>query len=116
MHGDPRILTGFHADDRPIGVAIWARLSDEVAERYSSGTGRLRPDEWTSGEQLWLIDLITPFADEENKQAELMLSELVRGPFEGAPALCRRRDPESGKMVVARIARKEDAEGEEAAA
>lgn len=51
--------TGFRA---PIAVVTWARVSTEVDRRLTENAGRepvrLRPDEWTSGEQHWLIDLI----------------------------------------------------------
>lgn len=51
--------SGFRA---PIAVVTWARVSAEVDRRLTENAGRepvrLRPDEWTSGEQHWLIDLI----------------------------------------------------------
>ena len=49
--------TGFRA---PIAVATWAFVSHEVDHRLSAGSaprGRLRPDEWKSGEIAWIVDL-----------------------------------------------------------
>ena len=44
----------------PAAVITWARVSDEVDHRLSGGAAggrRLRPEEWTSGEHYWIIDL-----------------------------------------------------------
>ncbi|MEJ2117705.1 MAG: toxin-activating lysine-acyltransferase [Alphaproteobacteria bacterium] len=45
------------------GLAIWASVSDVVDQRLRSKTGkeiRLAPDEWKSGDKLWLVDLVAP--------------------------------------------------------
>ena len=39
---------------------------------------RMRPDEWKSGDRLWLIDLVAPFGG-----AEKVLAELRERVFEG---------------------------------
>ncbi|NOT71168.1 MAG: toxin-activating lysine-acyltransferase [Hyphomicrobium sp.] len=56
----------FYADcirlGRPIGVMrrhatkmlLWASVSDEVAERLAAGTTKLRPQDWKSGDKLWV--------------------------------------------------------------
>ena len=47
------------------GVAVWASLSDEaegrLREQISAGTWpvRLKPEDWNSGQNNWLIDVIT---------------------------------------------------------
>lgn len=44
-------------------VALWANVSTDVDLRFSQNLTspiRLRPDEWRSGENLWLIDVIGP--------------------------------------------------------
>jgi cytolysin-activating lysine-acyltransferase len=43
----------------PVGVVLWASVSPEVDKRLSeqfTSPVRLRPDEWRSGDQIWLID------------------------------------------------------------
>ena len=45
----------FYATDRPIGVLLWANVSDEVAERLAAGTTKLRPQDWKSGDKLWVV-------------------------------------------------------------
>ncbi len=48
------------------GVAIWASVSDEVdariTEQIKAGTFpiRLKPEDWTSGTNHWLLDVIAP--------------------------------------------------------
>jgi len=50
------------------GLAIWASVSEEVdkriREQISTGTFpvRLKPEDWTSGEINWLLDVIAPNA------------------------------------------------------
>ena len=63
----------------------WAML-DEASERKVMGGLRdsnvkLEDTEWTAGDHLWLIELIAPFATVENRHAELMIADLVTGPF-----------------------------------
>lgn len=48
---------------KPVGLALWATVSSEVDEKLSANLDkplRMRPDEWSSGEILWLIDVIGP--------------------------------------------------------
>ena len=50
--------TGFR---RPVAVATWALVSDEVDARLANDLSnriRLRPDEWKSGSHPWLVDLV----------------------------------------------------------
>ncbi len=52
-----------HEIQTPLGVALWASVSDDVDERLTKELDRplkLRPEEWMSGENKWLIDLIAP--------------------------------------------------------
>ena len=61
----------FRSKGRIVGLAIWAKVSEEVDKRLSSGINRLAPNEWNSGEKLWLIDMITPFSGAERLLGEL---------------------------------------------
>lgn len=53
-------------DSATAGIAIWATVSDEVdgkiREQIKGGAfpTRLAPDDWTSGDKIWLLDLIAP--------------------------------------------------------
>ena len=68
----PPIINGqYHieiADDpefgtlRPIALVTWAKVSHELDERLSNQSGgqvmRLQPFEWSSGENVWLVDVV----------------------------------------------------------
>jgi cytolysin-activating lysine-acyltransferase len=80
----------------PLGVAIWAKLSAEAEAKLERGE-RLEVEEWTSGDRTWLIELISPFANAENKLLEVMLTDLAQGPFRGRPFCLHRTDPQTGQ-------------------
>ena len=61
----------FYAKDRPIGVALWAYVSDEVQERLAQGSTRLAPNDWKSGDNLWLVELIAPFGGQDEMVTDL---------------------------------------------
>lgn len=61
----------FHQDGKPVGVALWAFVSKETDERLAQGASRLKVDEWKSGNEIWLMDIIAPFG-----QADKMIEEL----------------------------------------
>ncbi|MEQ1718868.1 MAG: toxin-activating lysine-acyltransferase [Hyphomicrobium sp.] len=44
----------------PVAAVLWARVSDETDQRLTATLGqkiRLRPDEWASGDNFWIIDV-----------------------------------------------------------
>lgn len=74
--GDPK--TG--VEGKPIGVVLWASVNDEVAARLAQGGGKMRPQEWTSGDQLWVVEVIAPFGG-----ADAMVADLKEKVFPGRP-------------------------------
>jgi len=45
----------------PVAVAVWALVSEDVDNRLSASQAipiRLRPEEWRSGDILWLVDVV----------------------------------------------------------
>ena len=68
----------FYAPDRPIGVALWAYVNDEVEERLKSGNARLAPQDWKSGEKLWLTDIVAPYGGHD-----AMIKDLEEKVFPG---------------------------------
>lgn len=50
----------------PVGVTLWARVSRDVETkiRQQIAAGmfpvRLKPEDWTSGDNIWLIDIVAP--------------------------------------------------------
>lgn len=91
----------FRTGDKPIGVAFWAFVNTETDDKLQKGAGRIRPDEWKNGENLWLIDLVAPFANAENKMTEAMFVDLVNGPFNGKKFRFTKTNPQTGKREVA---------------
>lgn len=61
----------FYDKDKPIGVVFWATVNDEVEERLESGTSRLRPQDWKSGNSLWVVEVIAPFGGSEEMVRDL---------------------------------------------
>ena len=51
----------FMRESAPIAYVSWARLSADVAKRYQQAPHHLSATDWKSGEQIWIIDLCTPF-------------------------------------------------------
>jgi cytolysin-activating lysine-acyltransferase len=51
----------FMRDNAPVAYVSWARLSNDVAQRYQQAPHHLSASDWKSGEQVWLVDLCSPF-------------------------------------------------------
>ncbi|WP_147821033.1 toxin-activating lysine-acyltransferase [Salidesulfovibrio onnuriiensis] len=85
----------FHKEGAPVAYACWAKVSDEVDERLRNGSTKLRPEEWNSGENLWLVDLVTPFGG-----AEFVVNELKEKVFEGRKMKTWQPAPDGNGLVV----------------
>lgn len=99
----------FHGDKHPLGFALWAWLSEEAEARFKAqveaGRGaRLRPDDWKSGDRLWLVELVAPFATAENKMQEAMVGDLVNKVFKTRPFRLHVIDPQTGKKEMKEVA------------
>lgn len=77
----------FRDGSQPVGLALWAFCSTEAAGKLERGIiepeNRLSLEDWKSGDEVWLVDLIAPFATDQNKQREIMLSDLFAKPLAG---------------------------------
>ncbi len=89
-------LTREGLETLPLGVAIWANLSEAAEAKLEAGE-HLTAEDWTSGDRTWLVELISPFATAENKLSEIMLLDLMNGPFKAKPFHLHRTDPRTGK-------------------
>lgn len=56
---------------KPEAFATWALVDDAVEARLKLGHKRLAPNEWTSGPNLWLMDLVTPFGGIDDALTDL---------------------------------------------
>lgn len=79
-------------DDAPVAFVSWARLSAEVALRYQQAPHQLVMSDWASGDQVWLVDVLTPFGGAQEVLKDLrekvfpgqVVNQLV--PLPNAPA------------------------------
>ena len=94
----------FRDGDRPVGLALWAKCTPEAEAKLEAGMiepeNRLTLEEWTSGETIWLVDLIAPFADQQNRHREIMIADLVSGPLAGTAFKFHQTDPVTGRRSV----------------
>jgi cytolysin-activating lysine-acyltransferase len=80
----------------PLGVAIWAHLSETAEAKLERGEP-LAMEDWRSGDRTWLLELISPFSTPENKLSEVMLLDLMNGPFKAGVFHLHRTDPKTGR-------------------
>jgi hemolysin-activating ACP:hemolysin acyltransferase len=81
----------------PVAVALWASVSAEVDRRLAENLNtpiRLRPDEWRSGEILWLIDAVG-----DRRVVPGLLKQLADNTLKGREIKVRGRG-EGGKVEV----------------
>ena len=79
----------------PVSFVSWAFLDDEAEKRLLNNGGKLRPEDWSSGEKLWVIDMAAPFGGIEN-----MLRDLQKNEFPGRSVRLAAPDPETGGIKV----------------
>ena len=58
-------------DDAPVAFASWARFSEAAAQRYRNSPHQLMVGDWASGDQIWLIDVFTPFGGAQDVLKDL---------------------------------------------
>jgi cytolysin-activating lysine-acyltransferase len=97
----------FRDGDQPVGLALWAKCKPEAVKKLDGGMieskNRLTLEEWSSGDQIWLIDLIAPFTNAENKHREIMIADLISGPLVGQAFSFHQTDPNTGKRSVQKV-------------
>ena len=80
----------------PVAVALWASVSPEIDKRLSENLDQplmLRPNEWATGDILWLIAVAG-----DRRSVPAFLKEL-KTEFKGRPVKLRANGPD-GKVVV----------------
>ncbi len=51
----------FMRNDAPLAFVSWGKFSKEVANRYRTPPHQLSFGDWTSGDDIWVVDVIAPF-------------------------------------------------------
>lgn len=94
----------FRDGERPVGLALWAKCTPAAERKLEQGMiepeHRLSLEEWTNGETVWLVDLVAPFANAENKHREIMMADLISGPLAGTQFKFHQTDPATGRRSV----------------
>lgn len=97
----------FRDGEQPIGLALWAKCNKDGVKKLEGGMiepkNRLTLEEWSNGDQIWLVDLIAPFATPENKQREIMIADLISGPLAGKEFNFHQTDPNTGKRTSQKV-------------
>lgn len=93
--------TGAATPSAPVGIAIWASVDDAVEQKINEQVKdgavpvRLAADDWTSGEKLWLLDIIAP--NRQLATAVLLHFRTIAGerPVSLHPMVARSIDPDA---------------------
>jgi len=62
--------------NEPVAFVSWAKVSDEVEKRLLSGSTKLQPKDWDSGDKTYIMDVISPFAKSKDVLKELQEKHL----------------------------------------
>lgn len=97
----------FRDGERPVGLALWAKCGPKAVMKLQRGLlepeNRLTLEEWKDGDSIWLVDLIAPFANAENRHREIMMADLIAGPLAGQAFKFHQTDPATGARTVQTI-------------
>jgi cytolysin-activating lysine-acyltransferase len=69
----------------PAGFISWAFVDEETEQRLQQPDFRLRPQDWKSGERVWIIDVVTP-----PQQAKALVDKLTAELFKDREVRARK--------------------------
>jgi cytolysin-activating lysine-acyltransferase len=52
---------------------------------------------------VWLVDLVAPFATQENRHREIMIADLISGPLRGQAFSFHQTDSQTGKRSARHV-------------
>jgi cytolysin-activating lysine-acyltransferase len=98
----------FRHGNTPVGVALWAYLSEEAERRFTAqveaGAGaRLQPQDWKSGDRLWVIELIALEPGRELQLTRAMVGDLAENVFKNQKMRMFVTDAVTGKRTMKEI-------------
>jgi cytolysin-activating lysine-acyltransferase len=79
----------------PVGFVTWAYVNDEIDARFLAGKPVLKPEEWRSGDRIWVVDLVAPFGGAESILRHMSEQALATEAFR-----LIRLNPENGSLQV----------------
>jgi hemolysin-activating ACP:hemolysin acyltransferase len=83
---------------KPLAVLFWAAVSTEVDKRIASNLSapiRLRPDEWRSGDTLWIADMIGDLS-----AGHALVKNLLETTLAGRALRVRSRDSDGRPILL----------------
>lgn len=95
----PPLVSGqcklYMKQEYPISFVSWAFLDEAAEKRLFDNGGKLRPEDWNSGDRLWIIDIVAPFGGVEN-----MLRDIQKNEFPGQIVRLIAPDPKTGGITA----------------
>jgi len=88
----------FHHDTVPVAFATWALLNANVSARFKQGMGRLKPEEWHCGDELWLVELCAPYGG-----VKALVDDLQSTTFAGKTVNTIRPAPEGSGIQISTL-------------
>jgi cytolysin-activating lysine-acyltransferase len=61
----------FMRDESPLAFVTWAKMSAASSDRYRKAPHHLMFSDWSSGDQVWLIDVVAPFGGAQEIMKDL---------------------------------------------
>ena len=94
----PPLMSGqcklYMRKEYPFAYVSWAYLDEEAEQKLILNGGKLRPQDWKSGEHLWLMDIVAPFGD-----ADKVLADIQQNEFPDRPIRLLVPDPATGGIT-----------------
>ncbi len=98
----PPLISGqcklYMKKEYPVSYVSWAFLNEEAENHLLKNGGKLRPEDWKSGDRLWLIDMVAPFGGIEN-----MLNDIRRNEFPDAEIRLVAPDSKTGGITARKL-------------
>lgn len=82
-------------NQQPAGLILWGSVSDETEQRLINHQIKLAPHEWKGGDNLWLIEMVSPFGGQDE-----MLADMAATVFKGKSFKYHRTGPNGPEVVL----------------
>lgn len=82
---------------RPMGLVLWAKLDEAAEKRIMEGASRIRPQDWDSGENRWIIDLLDLSG---GQRAQAIIDDMKANVFGETPFKYHRVGQDGKRTVV----------------
>ena len=79
----------------PISFISWAFLNETAEKRLLQNGGKLRPEDWKSGDRLWIIDIVAPFGG-----IDKMIQDIRKNEFPDLTIRLIAPDPKTGGVTA----------------